>query len=132
MQLYKSIFKFQEQIKQYEIYPISDEIKYQILRHIDQLKYYLSDELNISLDEIKNMQLDLKFKFSEALFIVPMNLFTACIIYGRYVPYFIVKNKREYIFSDDCKIFFDDEQEKWIYSKPSFDLGEIINYGRNK
>ena len=55
--------------------------------------------------------------FDEDILIKCTNLFTACLMFGKYVPHFFLEGKDEFIFPNGDKIFYDIYHENYFFEK---------------
>jgi len=83
---------------------------------LSKFTYYCFNRLNIPIEEIKYFKINVD-NVIDILQVNPANLFTATILYGRYVPYDIIKNLKSYQFND-ATIYMNDLGEAVIkYTK---------------
>lgn len=59
----------------------------------------------------------LHYNFSDNTIVYCGNLFTACVLYGRYVPLCLVINENYYIFPDGDYIEYNKKLQEYVYYK---------------
>jgi len=100
-----------------KLYPWdADKFKYAL----DNFTQKLSHHYNVPKDEVDNIKFNYYWEDNN-IKIYCGNMFTACLIFGRYVPLFIIKMyKKKYEFSDGSMIKYDKESEKYIFYEKQF------------
>ena len=125
-----------EQIKEFletKIYlqPMNSTTKLNFVGVIDNLKFKIKIKNNLSDEEFQ--QLDIPYKIElinnenkwykeggSKICVKARNMFTACLLFGKYVPYWLVKNKpKEFLFSDCDKVIYHDGKYFLIKADPN-------------
>ena len=94
---------------------------------LDEFKHHLVYKYNIPNDEIQYFNLNLltkefpdswkSFTLENAINGIKIkcgNLYTACILYNHYIPYFMIRSLEEYTFNDGFKVYYDCELDEYM------------------
>ena len=88
--------------------------RHTVMCFIDELacKYNLSDS------ERDVFKLDIRLSVNQEIIIECVNLFSACLMFGHHVPYFIIKKheqERKFVLPNERVVYFDEDLKEWIY-----------------
>lgn len=95
-----------EHLKEFVYYPISNSLIMEIESLIDVFLFQLMECKNVSLSDRSNIHINITGSFV----MTPKNLITACLLYGYYVPTFIIGNRIEMELPNGDVIYYDNEQ----------------------
>jgi len=114
----KSIFsKFENQ-------PFTLSLKEELNFVIDSFLNQLLYKYNVPKEESNQLQLNLVFLNGNTISVDCANLFTACLMYGHYVPLFLVKGLKEFKLQDNSIIKYDYELGSYILIKQNIKTNE--------
>lgn len=96
------------------------ELRYLINLKILDFKYLIKHELNLTEDEFKEIKFEVDINNS-TVNLKNGNLFTACLMYDKYVPLVFIYREEALIFeSDDTETIF--EKGRWIESRIFYNI----------
>ena len=107
---------------------ITTNFKREVHTTLDVFKHKMKERFQINNNEIDNFVLSLSIPNEGGTAKLKCdNLFTACILFGRYVPYYIVDGKDNFQFKDGVIIAYSHEYEEFMCNKLKVDIS-----GNNK
>lgn len=121
------IYPFQELLcflKQYECQPLDDATK----RHFDSFIIQFLDEVShkYRLSEKERSLFKLNYDLQVDTRVSCANLFTACLLYGCYVPLEFITDVNEYVFDNGDKVEYNQEQQEYIYYKSPIHINNAL------
>ena len=106
------LYELQDYLEKYKFQPINKQMELNIYLDIEKFRDKLKNEYRIPGNEFNHLNFIINIDVYAS--VTCLNLFTACILCGKYVPHFIIKNYTgKFVFEDESYIEY--ANEKYIY-----------------
>jgi len=94
----------------------TESFKFEFQSKINAFMNNLMYKLDVPYDECDHAKINWNVNEGTTINISVANLFTACLLVGYYIPYKILENKTEFIFSDNSYVKYDNENQMYVFN----------------
>src|ERR1035437_4977359 len=120
--------EFRKELKQFEYRILDRRFEQDLELFLDDFKYRITENYGVHEGDKQYFDLYVTSEKKGCLNVKCSNLFTACLMYGYYIPVFILYNKSDFVFSDGNTIYFDDDTQEYVLVKKGDTIHDISTF----